>query len=169
MVRGHISYLIYYQVADMRRTSSIGLLSPERRAERLMKRIMQHFQSVLDEELRPHGATIAQIRLLWAIRRAPGSSGAQLSRECDVKPQTAQALIQRAEEAGWIVRGKDSVNERIVTATLTREGEHLLQIADRIVRGIEAKLWKGIRPTAIAELIGVLEQCLANVHHKQAS
>lgn len=150
----------------MRRKLSPEPPSRERHAEKLMKRIMQHFKAVLDEQLRPHGATIAQVRLLWAIRRAPGSSGAQLSRECDIKPQTAQALIHRAEEAGWIVRGKDAVNDRIVTATLTREGERLLQTADSIVRSIESKLWKGIRPAAIEELIRVLEQCLANVHHE---
>ena len=135
----------------------------QRRAVKLMKHIMAHFQAVLDEQLRPYGATIAQVRLLWAIRNAPGSSGAQLSRQCDVTPQTTQALIRRAEEAGWIVRGKDSVNERIITATLTADGEHLVHSADRIVRGIEAMLWNGIQPSAIDHLIVILEQCLRNV------
>lgn len=148
----------------MRGRTTSELHAHQRQAGRLMKRIVTHFQAALDEELRPYGATIAQIRLLWAIRRAPGSSGAHLSRECDVTPQTTQALIQRAEEAGWIVRGKDSANDRIVTATLTSEGEHLLQTAERIIRGIEAKLWKGIGPDAIEGLIEVLEQCLENVH-----
>jgi len=66
------------------------------------------------------------------------------------------------------VRGKDSVNERIVTATLTSAGENLLQVADRIARGIEAKLWKGIRHESIEALIEVLEQCLENVHPDRA-
>src|SRR5580693_2517690 len=93
-------------------------INPDRRrAAKLMKRIVMHFQASVDEELRPYGATIAQVRLLWAIRNAPGSSGAHLSRECEVTPQTTQALLERAEESGWIVRGKDSVNERIVTAS----------------------------------------------------
>jgi DNA-binding MarR family transcriptional regulator len=128
-----------------------------------MKRIVAHFQASVDDQLRPHGATIAQVRLLVAIRNTPGSSGAQLARECGVTPQSAQVLIQRAQEAGWIERGKDRVNDRIVTATLTSKGERLLRAADRIVRGIEAKLWKGIRPAVLDELIGVLERCLANV------
>jgi MarR family transcriptional regulator, organic hydroperoxide resistance regulator len=152
----------------MHRKNPAASHADQRQAERLMKRIITHFQTVLDEELRPHGATIAQVRLLRAIHNSPGSSGAQLSRECDVTPQTTQALIQRAEEAGWITRGKDRINERIVTATLTSAGEHLLQASDRIVRGIEAKLWKGIGPAAIEELIEVLEQCLENVHGDRA-
>jgi len=147
----------------MGKRTSTDFHQKQRRAEKLMKRIVAHFQAVLDEELRPYGATIAQIRLLWAIRNVPGSSGAQLSRECDVTPQTTQALIQRAEEAGWIMRSKDSVNDRIITATLTPQGEHLVDTADRIVRGIEAKLWHRIQPPAIDDLIVILEQCLRNV------
>ena len=139
----------------------------QRQAGRLMKRIVTHFQAALDEELRPHGATIAQVRLLWAIRRAPGSSGAHLSRECDVTPQTTQALLQRAEEAGWIVRAKGSANDRIITATLTSAGEHMLETADRTVRGIEAKLWKNVSPQSIDNLIEVLEKCLENAHSER--
>lgn len=117
----------------------------------------------MDEELRPHGATIAQIRLLWAIRSAPGSSGAQLSRQCEITPQTAQALIERVEESGWIVRGKDTVNERIVTASLTPAGEDLLKTADRLAKGFEAKLWQGISEPAVDGLVKVLAQCLRNI------
>ena len=101
--------------------------------------------------------------MLWAIRNAPGSSGAHLARACDVTPQTVQALIQKTEESGWIVRGKDSVNDRIITASLTPAGEELLVTAERVVKGIEARLWCGVSPHAIETLSGVLEQCLANV------
>lgn len=135
----------------------------QRRAEKLMKHIVAEFRAVLDEQLRPHGATSAQLRLLWAIRKAPGSSGAQLARECEMTPQAAQTLIERAEEAGWILRGKDSINERIVTASLTSAGEHLLRTADSLVSDIEDKLWKGIRPGAIDELIELLEHCIRNL------
>jgi DNA-binding MarR family transcriptional regulator len=134
-----------------------------RRVARQMKRLMMHFRTQIDEELRPYGVTKAQIALLWAIRNAPGSSGAHLSRLCEVTPQTAQALIQRAEESGWIVRGKDSVNDRIVTASLTAAGEEVLVTADRVVRSIEAKLWDGVPASAIEGLSVVLEQCLQNI------
>jgi DNA-binding MarR family transcriptional regulator len=134
-----------------------------RRVARQMKRLMMHFRTQIDEELRPYSVTKAQIALLWAIRNAPGSSGAHLSRLCEVTPQTAQALIQRAEESGWIVRGKDSVNDRIITASLTAAGEDVLVTADRVVRSVEAKLWDGVPATAIEALSVVLEQCLENI------
>jgi DNA-binding MarR family transcriptional regulator len=134
----------------------------QRHATKLMKRILTHFKTAMDEELRPYGITSAVVRMLWMIRCAPGSSGAQLSRMCDVTPQTAQALIQKAADNGWIVRGKDRVNERIVTAALTDAGEELLETVDGIVRRIEAKFWKDVPEDAVESTIAVLEQCLHN-------
>ena len=147
----------------MAKPSSQEIHNSQRQLAKLMKRILTHFRAAMDEELKPYGVTSAQIKLLWAIRNAPGSSGAQLSRLCDVTPQTAQELIQKAEEGGWIVRGKDSVNERIVTAALTPEGDEMLRRADKVVSGIEAKFWKGVSAKAIEGMIEVLEQCLKNV------
>ena len=134
-----------------------------RHATKLMKRIFMQFRGVLDEKMRPYGATTAQIRLLHAIRSAPGSSGAQLARQCDITPQSAQGLIEKAEQAGWITRGKDSVNERIVTALLTPAGEKLLSTAERFIRNIEARVWKEISPRTLGSLIKVLEKCVKNL------
>jgi MarR family transcriptional regulator, organic hydroperoxide resistance regulator len=149
--------------ATGKRSNKKELEESRRQAARLMKRIMIHFRTLIDEELRPYGLTKAQIQLLWAIRNAPGSSGAQLARVCEVTPQTAQALIRRAEEGGWIKRGKDKVNDRIVTASLTPAGEDVLLTAEQVVKGIEGKLWEGVPAPAIAGLIALLEQCLKNV------
>ena len=132
----------------------------------MMKRLMLHFRSQVDEELQPFGVTKAQIQLLAAIRDAPLSSGAHLSRLCDVTPQTVQTLIQKTEESGWIVRGKDSVNDRIVTASLTTAGEELLRTADTVVKGIEARLWSGVSASEIEGLHRLLEKCLSNIATK---
>ena len=134
-----------------------------RRLAKLMKRLMLHLRAQMDEELQPFGVTKAQIQVLVAIRDAPASSGAHLSRLCDVTPQTMQALIQKAEESGWIVRGKDRVNDRIVTASLTAAGEDVLVTADRVVKSIEARLWRGVSVQDIDTMSGTLEKCLANI------
>lgn len=135
----------------------------QRRITKLMKRIMTEFRTRMDEKLHPYGVTTAQVRLLGTIRHAPGSSGAQLARLCEITPQSAQALIQRAEEAGWIIRKKDEVNDRILIATLTPEGEKILKTADRVLRNIESRLWQDIPPQKLAAVIKVLETCLENL------
>ena len=64
-----------------------------RTAAQMMKRILIHFRSQMDEKLRPQGVTTAQLQLLKAIRDEPGVSGAQLARSCYVTPQSAQSLL----------------------------------------------------------------------------
>jgi hypothetical protein len=63
----------------------------KRTALQLMKRILIHFRTQLNEELRPRGVTLSQLQLLHAIKNSPRSSGAQLARVCYVTPQTVQA------------------------------------------------------------------------------
>jgi MarR family transcriptional regulator, organic hydroperoxide resistance regulator len=133
-----------------------------RRAAQMMKRIMIHFRSQMDEQLRPQGVTTAQLQVLKAIRDEP-ASGAQLARSCHVTPQSAQALLKGLEDGGWIARNKDRVNDRILIAQLTPRGMKLLESAEKLVRVIEKKLWHGVSVDAVEALNGVLEHCLGNL------
>ena len=134
-----------------------------RRAAQMMKRILVHFRSQMDEALRPQGVTTAQLHILKTIQKQPDVSGAQLARLCYVTPQSAQFLLIGLERGGWIVRNKGRGNDRILAARLTVEGEELLQSAEKMVKGIEGKLWRGVAEDSIEALNGVLEQCLANL------
>jgi DNA-binding MarR family transcriptional regulator len=134
-----------------------------RRAAQMMKRILIHFRSQMDEALRPQGVTTAQLHILKTIREEPGVSGAQLARLCYVTPQSAQSLLTGLERGGWIVRNKGRENDRILAARLTAEGEELLQSAEKMVKVIEGKLWRGVAEGSIEALNKVLEQCLANL------
>ena len=138
-------------------------LAERRRAAQMMKRILIHFRSQMDEALRPHGVTTAQLHILKTIREQPGASGAHLARLCYMTPQSAQSLLSGLERDGWIVRKKGRGNDRILTAQVTAEGEELLQTAEKMVKEIEAKLWRGVAEGSVEALNGVLEQCLANL------
>ena len=134
-----------------------------RRAAQMMKRIMIHFRSQMDEKLRPQGVTTAQLQVLKVIRDEQGGSGAQLARACHVTPQSAQALLKSLEDGGWITRTKDRVNDRILIAQLTRSGVELLDTAERLARVIEKRLWQGVPDSGVAALNKMLMRCLANL------
>jgi DNA-binding MarR family transcriptional regulator len=134
-----------------------------RRAAQMMKRIMVHFRSQMDEKLRPQGVTTAQLHVLKTVRDEPGVSGAQLARACYVTPQSAQALLKGLEDGGWIERTKDPVNDRILIAQLTKSGEELLETAERLARVIEKRLWAGVPDSAVEALNRTLVRCLANL------
>jgi DNA-binding MarR family transcriptional regulator len=134
-----------------------------RGAMQLMKRLLLGLRGRLDEELRPQDVTAAQLKLLEAVRVHPGASGAQLARYSYVTPQTAQAMLHRAVQRGWVQRGKDERNHRLVTASLTPAGELLLAEADKLVKMIEADLWRGMATEDFAALNALLERGLANL------
>src|SRR5258705_8817974 len=134
-----------------------------RRAAQMMKRILIHFRSQMDERLRPQGVTTAQLQMLKVIRDEPGGSGAQLARACHVTPQSAQALLKSLEDGGWIVRTKDAVNDRTLIAKLTPSGVKLLETGEKLARVIEARLWEGIPDSAVEALNKTLVRCLANL------
>lgn len=134
-----------------------------KQALRAMKRILIHFRLLMDDELRPQGVTTAQIQVLFAVRNAPGSSGAQLARSCYITPQTTQTLLKHLEKAGFIVRGKDPVNDRIVTARITPAGERLVQSVEKTVHGLQDGLWQGITDGELTQLNALLERCLCNL------
>jgi DNA-binding MarR family transcriptional regulator len=134
-----------------------------RKAAQLMKRILIHFRSQMDEQLRPQGVTTAQLHVLKTIRDEPGASGAQIARACYVTPQSAQSLLKSLEADGWIRREKDETNDRILIAQLTRAGEDLLETAEKAARVIEKRVWKGVSDDSVESLNVVLAQCLGNL------
>src|SRR5258708_37789289 len=77
-----------------------------RRAAQMMKRILIHFRSQMDERLRPQGVTTAQLQVLKVIRDEPGGSGAKLARAWYVPPQSAEALLESVEGCGRRLRTK---------------------------------------------------------------
>jgi len=133
-----------------------------RRAVQNMKRILLQYRALMDERLRPLGVTTAQMQVLFATRTAPGSSGAQLARSCYITPQTTQALLKHLEDGGLIVRGKDSVNDRILTASITPAGEKLAQMVEKQSAVLQNEIWQGISDGDLAHVNKVLEQCLVN-------
>jgi DNA-binding MarR family transcriptional regulator len=134
-----------------------------RLAAQRMKWILLHFRGQMDERLRPRGVTTAQFMVVKAIRNEPGASGAQLARACHMTPQSAQALLKSLEDGGWIVRTKDAVNERILTAKLTPSGVKLVEAGEKLIRAIEKKLWDGIPESAVEALNKTLIRCLENL------
>ena len=140
-----------------------------RQAFQKMKRILLAFRARVDDEFRPQGVTLAQLQVLFAVRAQPRSSGAQLARTCYITPQTVQSLLKHLEERGLVVRGKDPVNDRIVTTSLTDAGERLAQLVEKSSQPLHRELWNGITDRELEQLNDVLARCLANLGSEEQS
>ena len=134
-----------------------------RRSATLMRRVLVGFKSRLDDELRAKNVTTAQLRFLHEVKERPGSSNAQMARACFVTPQSAQAMLVRAVQHGWVVRGKSSENDKLVTVRLTQAGERLLAYADGILAQLETEVWAGVGLTELRSMNATLERGLVNL------
>ena len=134
-----------------------------RRASKLLKRMLTGLKGRLDDELRVKGVTSAQIRFLSEVKQHPGATGAQLARACPMTPQSAQAMMARAVAQGWVVRGKDAENERLVTARLTPAGERLLAYTDAVFARVEDEVWAGVSAARIRAMNDLLEHGLGRL------
>ena len=134
-----------------------------RQTHQLVRAMINGFKARLDEELKPHHVTLSQLRVLHEIRQNPGGSGASVARACGVTPQSAQAILVRAAERGWVIRGKGEDNERLVTAQLSKAGERLLLRAGEIKTRIEAEVWAGVPLTELRRMNAILARGLSNL------
>ncbi len=138
-----------------------GTLAGERRRSvKLMRAVITGLRARLDEELRAQHITSTQLQFLGELKKRPGMSGAQMARACGVTPQSAQAMLERAVEHGWVVRGKDAENSRLVTAQLTVAGYKLLLHADAVFSEVETVVWDGVAMAELRAMNKVLARAL---------
>ena len=126
-----------------------------------MRRLITGFRGRVEDELRADGLTLPQLRLLKAVKQQEDVSAASLARTCSVTPQTMQAVLGRAAQARWIVRGKSKKNDRFVTATLTPMGESVLKQGMDVVVRIEERIWREVGLSDMKQLNETLQAGIA--------
>jgi DNA-binding MarR family transcriptional regulator len=128
-----------------------------------MRHLITGFRGRVEDELRTDGLTLPQLRLLKAVKQQTDVSAAALARTCNVTPQTLQAVLGRAVQANWIVRGKSKKNERIVTATLTPLGESVLQQGMAVVFRVEELIWREVGLSDLKQMNETLQAGIASL------
>ena len=137
-----------------------------RRVSELMRDLIHVLRARFEDEFRDAGVTLAQLRLLKAVGQQSERSAASLARECHVTPQTLHTMLARAVREGWIVRGSSDRNHRFVTASLTPQGQALLQRGSVLREQTEAQMWEGTPAKVIRQTRRTLEAALANLDRK---
>jgi DNA-binding MarR family transcriptional regulator len=134
-----------------------------RKCSENMRQLAIGFRALVEDALRDESLTLPQLRLLKAVKQQTDVSAAALARTCMVTPQTMQAVLERAVQAKWIVRGKSQKNERFVTATLTELGESVRQQGMAMVARIEERIWQDVGLSDLKQLNETLQAGIANL------
>jgi DNA-binding MarR family transcriptional regulator len=121
------------------------------------------FRERLEEKLRPLGITAAQLQLLAALTKEPGTSGAHISRVCEVTPQTTHALLAVAEDRGWIRRSPHPENAHTLLATLTPQGRRIFTRGKIVALRLQSRMLRTLTAAEIEQLESVLMQLIENL------
>ncbi|MEW2479217.1 MarR family transcriptional regulator [Mycobacterium sp. NPDC049093] len=76
----------------------------------------------VNESVKDHGVTTAQIGVLRQLTNQPGLSGAELARRLLITPQGVQLALIALEKRGLVERKQDPQHGRILQVFLTDEG-----------------------------------------------
>ncbi|MBU9762450.1 MarR family transcriptional regulator [Mycobacterium sp. TNTM28] len=76
----------------------------------------------VNESVKEHGVSTAQIGVLRQLTNQPGLSGAELARRLLITPQGVQLALTALEKRGLIERKQDPQHGRILQVFLTDEG-----------------------------------------------
>ena len=76
----------------------------------------------VNESVKEHGVSTAQIGVLRQLTNEPGLSGAELARRLLITPQGVQLALTALEKRGLVERKQDPQHGRILQVFLTDEG-----------------------------------------------
>ncbi len=117
---------------------------------RIVKTIQNYSQQVSSE----FGVTGPQLWALKAILERGVLPLGQLSKKMYLHPSTVTGVIDRLESKGYVVRGRDAADRRVVTVSLTLAGKELAKKAPNPVQG---KMIYGLRKLKRDELHVIYE------------
>lgn len=111
--------------------------------------------------LAPLGLTYPQYLVMPAIWAGEGSTVAEVGAEVGLETSTLSPLLKRLEQAGFITRGRDARDERVVRLHLTEAGAGL----EDAVRGVRERVEAATRLSAaeMADLRGRLLRLKADL------
>jgi DNA-binding MarR family transcriptional regulator len=124
------------------------------RIRRSEQALMAHHEAVL----RTYGLTMTQYTVLLLLSREGGMSGAQLARSCGVTQQSMSSVLTNMETKELIRRETSPVHAKVQIATLTDEGQALLDRAYQEVVILERALTDAFTPSEHASLCELLER-----------
>jgi DNA-binding MarR family transcriptional regulator len=93
---------------------------------RLLKRTQHKLHLLMSRHLQPYGLTVPQYAVLTVIQNMSPISGAELSREVFVTPQTMHTLLKNLEQKQLIERTVKLGNAKSLDVCLTIQGSEIL-------------------------------------------
>lgn len=105
-----------------------------------------------------HGLTIAQMGLLFSLHETDRQSVGTLAEALHARPATVTGLVTRLERAGYVHRGDDEVDRRVVRVAMTAKGRSALEEIRSEGRAFMHRAFMVLGETKVATLADLLTE-----------
>lgn len=99
-----------------------------------------------------------QSRVLYSLEKSGILSQGQITRELNITPATVTNMVKRLEASGYVRRGHDKCDDRVVNVTLTPEGEAVAKVSLRALNELETMICFNITDKELDVLYALLER-----------
>ncbi len=125
----------------------------------LMRDIGAQMEHVFLPVASARGLTMMQLRLLAEVRMCGECSVGILGRRLGIAGGNISALCKKLEAAGFLVRSRGKLDERVVQVALTAQGEQTLDGVETALREkLSARFAGEQTPESLSQIIQGLEQ-----------
>lgn len=121
-----------------------------------LRHVTRVFHTRFRGDLQRHGLSVAEYEAMFALRRVPGMSSAELARWNRVSPQNANQVLKQLVERGLVVRDSAKGHGRIVESRLTPDGLKLVEACENAGAAIEELMTARMTPDEVAQLMALL-------------
>jgi DNA-binding MarR family transcriptional regulator len=129
----------------------------------LLMRVHRALRATVDDTLRPHGFTMPQVAVLFALGRKTGLSTAELARLAFVTPQAMGEVLAGLEAKGFVVRRAHDSHGRILPAELTTAGIEARNLCHDVLASAERHMLADLSADERHMLGQSLERCLVGL------
>ena len=129
----------------------------------LLMRVHRALRATIDDTLRPHGFTMPQVAVLFALGRKTGLSTAELARLAFVTPQAMGEVLAGLEAKGFVIRRAHDSHGRILPAELTPAGIEARNLCHDVLVRAEGQMLADLSVDERDTLGRSLERCLVGL------
>ena len=129
----------------------------------LLAQVSQVYRTLSDAFMNQIGMHRAQATLLCRLYLRDGMTQSEIADQLAIQGASVTSIVQRMEEAGYVVRHRDVQDNRLVRVYLTPEVLKQERAITEQFAKLEGAIFEGVEPEKREQLRQMLRQVLTNM------
>ncbi len=121
--------------------------------------MVRAYSAKMSGRLAEYGISEAEYVSMFALRRIPNMSNADLARWTGVSPQGTNEVLKSLVSGGMVERHPAPNHGRILEACLTERGEEVIAACEAAANALEAEMCSGLESHEVVLLEDLLRRC----------